>query len=651
MFKMNLIRLFLLLFALLACSCSTTDDNSRFKAVNGYLDLSEWNFDEQGPASLDGEWEFYQTTVNSNDQSLYSGKKDFFPLPAIWKGETKQGVPLKKHGQGTYRLKLKIGPDSAADSLYVSGMLSVCSVWINGKKVGESGIVGSGEDSEKPLKHLIYPSFTTQDGYAEIVLKVSNFHNKEGGINSSILIGSQDQIQDLINYRRISGAIIGGALLIMGIYHLVIFLMRRTSRENLYFGLFCIVWCITTVFNPPSAFLITKFFTIDWGWYIRICLLPAGLAIPLLLIFYDSLFPHKYGKKVNVIYGAIGGLYFLYILTTSPSAFSPVAFGYFLISRTAYVYLIACFLNDLRKKRKGAIYLAPGYLALAYAEFDEIFFDLNIFDSVDFAPFGIFIFILSYSLLMSARFAEALSRVEKVSDELKVRRKNEQDHKLLQLRLSKMLDSVDEALLAIDQDHVIDFSNNAFEKLTGYSSENILGQKLTTFLDEQEHGDISNLLLKILQPTVSATDETGQGNIQLLTASGSSLPVSISVHSIKIDKMTVYALTLRPQTKQPDKRQLAVLVMNSSIECWEKCTGQEKADLASSSRLWNVYFEKDGYARTQTLDRYLSEETLPLRPRWKNIHATAGFVLENCSQQAELCSELKKNLGLLKKMS
>ncbi|WP_373682448.1 7TM diverse intracellular signaling domain-containing protein [Desulfovibrio sp. JC010] len=534
--------------------------------MRGHLNLSGWDFNEQGPAPLDGEWEFYADTSYTAVTKNKPVQKDYFPLPSIWKGTTSKGIALRHQGRGVYRLKVKLGPDSPADSLFLSGALSVCNVRVNGQLVGSTGKVGSDQQSEQPVKHLITPVFNSKEEYADIVMEVSNFHNKEGGINSSILMGSHDQIESLINYRRISGAIIGGALLIMGIFHLVIFSMRRANRENLYFGGFCIVWCIATVFNPPSAFLAEELLSIDWSWYIKICLLPTGLAIPLLLVFYNSIFPQKYGKQICWLYSSIGGIYCVYTLITPPGAYSAAAFTYFLITRTAYIYLIASFLNDLRKKKKGAIYLAPGYLALFLAEFDEILFDLNIFGSADFTPYGTFIFILSYSLLMSARFAETLSSYEKVSEELEVHKKKEQNHKMVRQHLSRKLDSLEKETIAVNRE-------------------------------------------------------------------------------------LIHVLTRKTEEKKPDKRELAVWLMNESLECWEKCTGKSKADLASESGIWNIYIEKDGYARTQTLDRYMSIDTLPERPRWKNIYATAEFVISNCSGKTEASAKLEQNLNQLKKMS
>lgn len=624
-----LLILISLLLTLGACIQRAEDTNA--KAKDGFIDLSEWNFAQQGPAVLDGEWKF-------NDGN--------FNVPSLWKGEKRQGIPVQSQGRATYRLKVKLKPDSIAYSLYISGVLSVCDVQVNGKMVGSTGIVGSDQKSEHPEKHFISPGFSTVNGIADINIEVSNYHNSEGGINSSILIGSHDQIQDLINFRQISGAIIGGALLIMAIFHLIVFSMRKSNRENLYFGLFCSAWCIATIFSPPSAFLVTKFISIDWGWYIKISLLSTGMAVPLLLLFYNSLFPHKYGKEVCLLYAAIGGLYAFYTIISPPGAYSTASLLYFIASRTAYFYLFAAFLSDLRSKRKGAIYLAPGYVALFLGEFDEILFDLNVFDAASFAPFGTFIFILSYSLLMSARFAETLSSYEKVSGELQTSKSKEHNHKMVHLRLSKMLDSVDEAILAVNRDHVIDFCNYGFEKISGYKCSDIQGATLGDLFESDAEPNALSALLEN-----QTTNHTTHGKLSLPIKGGDVVNVAVALRSVDVDDEPIWIMNIRKVETKLNKRELAVAVMNTSLECWEESTGHSKADLASESTIWNIYIEKDGYARTQTLDRYLNTDTLPERPRWKNIYATAEFVINNCPNETEKQTKLKQQLSQLKKMS
>lgn len=97
-----------------------------------------------------------------------------------------------------------------------------------------------------------------------------------------------------------------------------------------------------------------------------------------------------------------------------------------------------------------------------------------------------------------------------------------------------------------------------------------------------------------------------------------------------------------------DKRSLGAKIMNLGLDYWMFCSKTSKIELAEQSGVWSVYYEKDGFARTQTMDKYFNVSTLPEKPRWKNIINTAMFVLRECKIESPLKKELEKNLDQLR---
>jgi two-component system sensor histidine kinase ChiS len=393
--------------------------------VKGQLDLSTWNFVKQGPVRLFGEWEFYwqELLTPTELRAVADGSpRGVIHVPGLWQGQTVRDVTLPAMGYATYRLRVLLPSGSATPlSLFASGALSVCKIWINNSLVTADGIPGKDIASEKPAHHFVVTNFHPHEDVVDIIIQVSNYHNIQGGIKGDICLGTEEQVHRMLSIRWISGAFMTGALLCMSLYHFALFSMRRSARYNLYFGQFCLLWCVTTVFSPVCGFLIDMLWpSIPWTWYIDLSILPYGLTIPLMLLFYHSLFPKKYGAAVNIFFFALGALFIGYVLTPPAKAYSPVLFAYFLLTRTAFLVLFYGFIQDLLHKEDGVLLLAPGYLALGYAEFDGILFKLNIVRSADFGPYGVFLFILAYSFFISARFARAFSSVEKLSTELEV---------------------------------------------------------------------------------------------------------------------------------------------------------------------------------------------------------------------------------------
>jgi two-component system sensor histidine kinase ChiS len=99
--------------------------------------------------------------------------------------------------------------------------------------------------------------------------------------------------------------------------------------------------------------------------------------------------------------------------------------------------------------------------------------------------------------------------------------------------------------------------------------------------------------------------------------------------------------SLNPDAAKQDNRRLAVALMNHVLEYWEEATGKGKASLARQSGIWKVYMDKNGWERTQTLDKYMDIRTLPKRPRWKMIFKTADFVLAACNHASPLRNQVE----------
>ena len=413
--------MFLLIFLLTLTGCA--ERSSPPTAVKGRLDLSTWNLTENGPVNLSGEWEFYWDKLLGPEEFSAAGqgnKPDFIKTPGFWTGRTANGLVLSARGYGTYRLRMRLPQDSdQLMSLLIFGAMSVSKVWINGIPMAATGVVGRDKASEKPVHHSARANFNPSGDTLDIIIQVSNHHNMQGGINRDIRLGTARQIDKILGVRWLSSAFLGGVLFCMSLYHFALFFMRRSARPNLYFGMFCLAWFVAIIFNPGSGFIADMANPkLPWAWYINLSLLPYGLIIPLLLVFYHSLFPKKSGRTVNILFSALGALFIGYILATKANAFDTVALTYFLVTRFAYFYLFCCFVLDIIRKEEGVWLLAPGYVALAYAEFDDILIDLNIISSPDYGALGVFIFVMAYSFFMSARFTQAFVRIDTLSTKL-----------------------------------------------------------------------------------------------------------------------------------------------------------------------------------------------------------------------------------------
>ena len=94
------------------------------------------------------------------------------------------------------------------------------------------------------------------------------------------------------------------------------------------------------------------------------------------------------------------------------------------------------------------------------------------------------------------------------------------------------------------------------------------------------------------------------------------------------------------------RRELLIKLLREAVSMWERYTHKTKADLAEESRCWRVYLDGTT-AKTRTLDRYLSDRTLPTKPRWQLVIRTAKYVLENCLLKPEDTESLNELIAAL----
>jgi len=717
----------LLALVLLIAGC----DGSRLSPLveKGRMDLSGWDFDRDGPVEVTGKWSFYWEHFS---RGAALPPSQYIEVPGLWRnrGNTEKALPSR--GYATYGLKIS-GLSPGPHTLYISDTLSVAEVWINGRLAVSGGQIGKTQQGEVPDKHALFARFETRGNITEILIHVSNFNNMEGGINTPVWLGLDHQIRQKITHIWITTAFMSGALLLVGLYHLALFFIRQNEDSNLYFGLYCVMWACQTLFGVNGGCLMAELFpSLAWRVSIDATLLPYGIMPALMVMFYHALFPNRRAKPINGIFQVFGALFIAYILLTPPNAFDPMVLSFALVQAGAVLYLFAMFIHDLAKKREHIYFLIPGYLFLALTGINDLLNDMHIINTKIMVSYGGFFFILSYSIFISVRFSRAFSAVEQLSGrlrrqntvlfqafntatenlrlkkELDIRESREVTLKMMQRRLSSLLNRVEDALVAVTPEQKIIFSNHAVTSLTGYDPDRLTGTGLGELLPQlptkafdqfpseslaPEKDFFENMEVKSPDQTIIRADVSVSvldlENEELMViilkkARKNRLPASISPPLDLINRLnrnrgrleTLDALLNRQnrddltqkdqeglnalirlldkiETPSSDtfdaqaKRRLGVEVMNMACTLWAATRGA-KAELADKSGLWSIYIEKDGYARTQTLDKYLDIATLPARPRWKTILNTAEFVLAACEGPQELKKKLETLANRLK---
>jgi PAS domain S-box-containing protein len=418
-YKSFLILLILHLSLLSACRKYYSERISP-EAVSGVLDLTDWDFEKDGPVDLKGEWEFYwQQHLSPDDLSKPTppGKTDFKHVPEYWNNYEIDGMKLPGEGFATYRLTVFLDDPKQPLALRLMEISTAYTLFVNGKNLTSAGVTGTRRDTTTPQQYRQVVDFEPDADQLEIILHVSNFHHRKGGVWEVSQLGREADIRQSQERKLGFDLFLFGSIVIMGLYHLGLFVVRRKDRSPFYFSIFCFLIALR-LFTTGERFLIHLFPSISWEIVTKLEYLSFYLAVPVFILFIQSLFP-KFSKRILYTVGVLGVAFSLVVLSMPARFFSHINNLYEIITFLMIVYSLYVILISLTEKRMEAFVFLLGFTILSLLTINDILYVEGIIETGHFAPFGMFVFIFSQAFLLTFRFSNALATVESQRRELR----------------------------------------------------------------------------------------------------------------------------------------------------------------------------------------------------------------------------------------
>jgi signal transduction histidine kinase len=414
----------LVLLILLSCLGCARQDKKMPVAERGVLALSGWDVARDGPVALNGQWEFYWDQLLVPD----AFKSDLAPppppgfmsLPGTWKDHVFEGRPLSGQGQATFRLRLLPGPENLQLALRLISIHAAYRLWADGKLVAQSGELGRSSATETPHRSLVLARVASQGKPIDLVLQVSNHAFRRGGLLYPILLGLPNQLE-LIHSRIWSwGMFFVGSLLIMIVYHLVLYFLKRKESSTLYFSLGCLLLVCYYVTSDPSDWLINLFFPkIDQGILQKISIISYPVMSSVVYRFYRSLYPVEFLRFIQNLCDLRNIAFVLIVLTQSNLVIYTALYWFALSTVFLNCYFLVMLIICVRRGRDGASFLLLGYLSFSAATLSEIYGHIISFFEGSILLFGFLAFVLFQALAMAQRFANAFTAVENLSADLR----------------------------------------------------------------------------------------------------------------------------------------------------------------------------------------------------------------------------------------
>lgn len=398
-----------LLFAIMILSLTGCSFNqTKTVYVNdGIIDLSSLNFD-QDTVRLYGKWGFYWNRfLHYND--LQREKPDLYAdVPGTWNRYAFNGKNLPAFGYATYKLHVRTGlPEGTVIGLRSYTFSSAYRMYINDSLIAQNGKAATNASDEigeyKP--QAVY--FSVPAAEFDIIVHVSNFHYARAGFWYAMFIGSASGIRDLDNGFMEKEAFLLGALVIVAMLFLTVYLLRKELRYSLYFACLCIT--VGIALDMAGQLILPRFFPgTDFRFVVFIWYSSYVWVVFFLISYMHELFKSGFSAIVARIYLIVSVTFQMLFILTPPSLFTGFAQVIDLVEISGILCAIIIAVIGIRQGQKGGILNIAGMaiVFLSYIHDDLYWMNLISGRFGELTYGGLFLFIFLQMIIQAKRIRE-----------------------------------------------------------------------------------------------------------------------------------------------------------------------------------------------------------------------------------------------------
>lgn len=403
-------------------------------AVDGTMDLSQWDFAGDGTVMLSGEWDFYwQQWKMVEDFAatsvLTADNRQIVNIPHVWTDVKREGEPLPGDGYATYRLRVLLPDDVETLAFRVPTLSTSCRIMVDDEEVASCGQTAATEEAAHAAYHPQVVSFDAHGGAMEIIVHISNYMYDRGGMWYALDLGLTEDVTRIRENMLSIDLILIGIFFFMGLYHVCIYLLRPSSRVALLFAIGCFI-------GAARLLVIDEIVILNWfpqlplEWMIMVGYLTYYGGVAAITRYLYELYPHDVSKTVVHGVTVVAGAYMATVF------FTPVSFFTSIIGSSHYLliilmgYLLFCVYRALRRRRDGARLQFFGIMFFFLTILHDIIF--NLYYIVDWLyeinayqyfnkqimVLGLFVLVFIQAIVLARRFEKSFEQAERMSERL-----------------------------------------------------------------------------------------------------------------------------------------------------------------------------------------------------------------------------------------
>ncbi|MFD2329535.1 ATP-binding protein [Cohnella sp. GCM10020058] len=353
--------------------------------------------------ALDGEWEFYwNKLLDPQDLQLNDVQPSYRTVPSSWDA----------HGYGTYRLLLRVPASDVGQgkALFIRSVGSAYRLWIDGTEMEGLGKVGTALGEERPQAHINMVFFQPRDRTVEIVMQVSNYSFREGGINRDIVYGDTAALIPFVLKELLIDICVIGGFLMIGIYHLILFAMRRRDQATLWVGLLALAVSLRTLFI--NGYVSTQLLGIEsWELLVKLEYISEIGGLVACVFLMKRLYPQETGRWIARISLTVALALALFVALTPARVYTETMLLQTVVKAAVLLYFL--FYVGVRaylRKREGALIHLIALGIIVAASMNDMLYYLRLADTPELLGYSVIPFIMAQAIIVSYRYTQLSTR-------------------------------------------------------------------------------------------------------------------------------------------------------------------------------------------------------------------------------------------------
>ncbi|MDR3672126.1 MAG: 7TM diverse intracellular signaling domain-containing protein [Holophaga sp.] len=385
------------------------------RARQGVLDLTGRDLRRGAPVTLGGAWAIFPgQLLTPQDLQRQPEPGAWVDLPSGTDGPLAPGHSLAGRGCATLRLQVLTGPCADPLAIRMANIAIPYRLWVDGRLAAESGRPGRSAAEESLGRPFRFARFPADGQPIQLVLQVSNFHFAGKWLQTPLQLGRADDLESAQLRKWGLALFVLGALAVMGIYHLALYLGHRKHPSGLYFGAHCLLWAGFILCAKGSDEVIRLFLPgLPAEGLFRACWFCFFLVTPLSYQFFRSLYPLEFRRWILYPLLGLSIVYSLLALAAPIRAVSAaLPLFYVVLGSVKLVYCLCALFKAARHGRAGAVHILVGYTLLGAIGLNEVLYSQGLIRTGHLLPLGMLFFLLSQAMAMSVRISRMSAALE-----------------------------------------------------------------------------------------------------------------------------------------------------------------------------------------------------------------------------------------------